>query len=146
MHHRGPSNSSPYKSPTGSTLYAGGTQATCTAAVSTGTTTAVWTVAVQSTNGAGIEILLAAPGGSPSCGPYTLVGTSATSIASALQAAIASSACSLATATYSGHTVTLTATATGAAGNFITEFGPNTEYSASDVYITNTTKAKARIT
>ena len=138
----GPSNSSPYKSPTGSTLYAGGTQATCTAAVSTGTTTAVWTVAVQSTNGAGIEILLAAPGGSPSCGPYTLVGTSATSIASALQAAIASSACSLATATYSGHTVTLTATATGAAGNFITEFGPNTEYSASDVYITNTTKGQ----
>ena len=39
-----PSNSNPYKSTTGSTLWAGGTQATCTATVSTASTTAKWTV------------------------------------------------------------------------------------------------------
>ena len=48
----GPTNVSPYKAPTlggtgaGSTLWAGGTQATCTAAVSSSTTTAVWTVVI----------------------------------------------------------------------------------------------------
>jgi hypothetical protein len=42
----GPTNSSPYLSPTGTTLWAGGTQATCTAAVSSGSTTAVWTVKI----------------------------------------------------------------------------------------------------
>ncbi len=43
----------PYKSPTGTTLWAGGTQATCTAAVNAGSTTAVWTVAMASTSGSG---------------------------------------------------------------------------------------------
>ena len=38
--------------------------------------------------------------------------------------------------------MTLTATATGAAGNFITEFGPDTEFNAFYVYITNTTKGQ----
>jgi hypothetical protein len=40
----GPTNNQPYKSPTGSTLWAGGTQATCTATVSSSSTTAVWTI------------------------------------------------------------------------------------------------------
>jgi hypothetical protein len=41
----GPSNNNPYLSPTGATLWAGGTQATCTAAFNAGTTTAAYTIA-----------------------------------------------------------------------------------------------------
>jgi Pro-kumamolisin, activation domain len=40
----GPANANPYKSPTGSTLFAGGTQATCTATFNAGSTTAVYTI------------------------------------------------------------------------------------------------------
>jgi Pro-kumamolisin, activation domain len=40
----GPSNSNPYLSPTGTTLYAGGTQATCTAAFNAGSTSATYTI------------------------------------------------------------------------------------------------------
>jgi hypothetical protein len=40
----GPSNNNPYVSPTGTTLYAGGTQATCTAAFSASSTTATYTI------------------------------------------------------------------------------------------------------
>ena len=42
----GPSNNNPYLAPTGAVLWAGGTQATCTAAVNAGSTTAVWTVKI----------------------------------------------------------------------------------------------------
>ena len=45
----GPSNNNPYKSPAGTTLYAGGSQATCTATTTAGTTTAAWTIAFSST-------------------------------------------------------------------------------------------------
>ena len=40
----GRANSNPYKSPTGATLWAGGTQATCTAAFNAGSTTAAYTI------------------------------------------------------------------------------------------------------
>ena len=40
----GPSNNNPYKSPTGTTLWAGGTQATCTATFNSGSTTAAYTI------------------------------------------------------------------------------------------------------
>ena len=40
----GPSNSNPYVSPTNTTLWAGGTQATCTATFNSGSTTAAYTI------------------------------------------------------------------------------------------------------
>jgi hypothetical protein len=40
----GPTNNNPYKSPTGTTLWAGGTQATCTATFNSGSTTAAYTI------------------------------------------------------------------------------------------------------
>jgi hypothetical protein len=40
----GPSNNNPYVSPTGATLYAGGTQATCTAAFNSGSSSAAYTI------------------------------------------------------------------------------------------------------
>ncbi len=43
----GPTNANPYLSPTNTTLFAGGTQATCTAAVTAGSQTAVWTVKIS---------------------------------------------------------------------------------------------------
>ena len=54
----GPTNNNPYMSPTNTTLFAGGTQATCTATVNTGSTTAVWTVRIGSASAAGQEIVL----------------------------------------------------------------------------------------
>ncbi|MGA2967431.1 MAG: protease pro-enzyme activation domain-containing protein, partial [Terriglobales bacterium] len=56
----GPSNVNPYKSPTGTTLYAGGSQATCTATISasSATTTAVWTIIVESTSSATDKLYL----------------------------------------------------------------------------------------
>jgi hypothetical protein len=48
----GPTNANPYLSPTGTTLWAGGTQAKCTATVNAGTTNAVWTVKVAAAPGA----------------------------------------------------------------------------------------------
>jgi hypothetical protein len=53
----GPSNNNPYKSPTGTALWAGGTQATCTAAVTATSTTGAWTVKIG-----------APPGGSATTG------------------------------------------------------------------------------
>jgi hypothetical protein len=41
-----PSNSTPYLTPTGGTIYGGGSQATCTAAVTTGTKTATGTITI----------------------------------------------------------------------------------------------------
>ncbi len=137
----GPTNNSPYLSPTAVTLWAGGTQATCTATVTATSTTAVWTVAMESTDGVGDTIILTTPSGSPTCGPYTLTGTTTTLMASNLVAAIGSG-CSLASATSATSTVTLTAKATGAAGNFITEFGTATLFNAFYVYVTNTTKGQ----
>ncbi len=134
----GPTNVSPYLSPTGTTLWAGGTQATCTATVSSSTTTAVWTVAMESVDGVGETIILTTPSGSPTCGPYTLNGTSTTLMASNLVTSIGTG-CSLASATSSGVTVTITAKTSGAAGNFIAEFGTATLFDAFYVFITNTT-------
>ena len=136
----GPSNNSPYKTPTGTTVWAGGTQATCTASVTAASTTAKWTVAMQSTTGDGDTIILTnVPlGGSTTCGPYTISGASTTAMASGLVTSIGSG-CSLASATSSTKTATITAKTAGAAGNFITEFGPATEFDAFYVYITNTT-------
>ncbi len=135
----GPSNSNPYKAPTGTTLWAGGTQATCTATVSSSSTTAVWTVAIASTTAAGMQIQMTNPAGTTTCGPYTLAGASTTAIATALNTAIGSG-CSLATSTVSSSTVTITARTAGYAGDFITEFGNNgTLFQAGYVTITNTT-------
>jgi Pro-kumamolisin, activation domain len=137
----GPTNNSPYKTPTGTTLWAGGTQATCTATVSSSTTTAKWTVQMASTSGVGDTIVLTNPSGSTTCGPYTLSGASTTAMCTNLATAIGSG-CSLATATCASSTDTITARAAGAAGNFITEFGPATEFDAFYVYITNTVKGQ----
>src|SRR5208282_4741412 len=134
----GPTNNSPYLSPTGGTLWAGGTQAACTTAVNSGTTTAKWTVAIESTASVGDTIILTNPSGTTICGPYTLSGSSTTNEASGLVSAIGS-ACSLASATSSHGTVTITAKTAGYAGDFITEFGPATLFDAFYVYITNTT-------
>jgi hypothetical protein len=145
----GPSNNSPYKSPplpSGvTTLWAGGTQAACTATVSSSTKTAVWTVAMESINGVGDTIILTnVPlGGATTCGPYTLSGASTTAMATNLVTSIGATGgnCSalVATAARSSATVTITGKTAGAAGNFITEFGPATEFDAFYVYITNTT-------
>src|ERR1035438_7369405 len=137
----GPTNVSPYKTPGGTTLWAGGAQATCTAAVTATPTTAKWTVVMQSTSGVGDTIILTNPAGTTTCGPYTLSGASTTAMAANLVTSIGSG-CSLATATSSTKTVTITARTTGAAGNFITEFGPATEFNTFYVYITNTTKGQ----
>ncbi|MGC2516846.1 MAG: protease pro-enzyme activation domain-containing protein, partial [Terriglobales bacterium] len=128
----GPTNVSPYLSPTGTTLWAGGTQATCTAAVNSGTTTAKWTVAVESADAVGDQIIV---------GPdtYTLTGSSTTTIASNLATAINSPTNPVATATVSSSSVTITATTAGAAGNFTVSFGTATLLNAFYVYITNTT-------
>ncbi len=133
----GPSNNNPYKSPTGTTLWAGGTQATCTATVNSGTNTAKWTVVITSaTYAPGQTILVTA--GSTTCGPYTLTGTTTRTIASNLGAAIGT-ACSLASESVSNATVTLTAKTAGAAGNFSVSFGTAEEFNNFGVAITNTT-------
>src|SRR6202522_1712276 len=135
----GPTNSNPYKEPNGTVLWAGGTQAACTAAFNAGSNTAKWTVAMSSADGDGDTIVLTTPPGAASpvtCGPYTLAG-STSAMASGLVTAIGSG-CSLATATSSGTTVTLTARTAGAAGNFVTEFGTGTIFQAAYIAITNT--------
>src|ERR1035438_4257919 len=98
---------------------------------------------MNSTSAVGDTIILTnVPlGGSTTCGPYTLTGASTTAIATNLKNSIGTG-CSLATATSSTKTVTITARTAGAAGNFITEFGPATEFDAFYVYITNTTKGQ----
>jgi len=135
----GPTNNSPYKSPTNTTLWAGGTQATCTTTVNAGTNTAKWTVVMNNVAGVGDTIILTnvPQGGSTTCGPYTLAGSTTTLMASGLVTSIGSG-CSLATATSATKTVTITARTAGAAGNFTTEFGPADEFNAFYVYITNT--------
>ena len=136
-----PTNSNPYKTPTGTTLWAGGTQATCTATVTATSTTAVWSIAMLNIDGVGDQIILTNPAGTTTCGPYTLAGTTTTLMASGLVTSIGSG-CSLATATSSGATVTITARNTGYAGDFIAEFGTATLFNAFYVQITNSTKGQ----
>ena len=133
----GPSNNSPYLSPTGSTLWAGGTQAACTTTVNSGTATAVWTVAIQSTTAVGDQIIVGSQ-------TYTLSGASTTAIATALKNAINANN-TVATATSSTKTVTITAKTAGAAGNFNVSFGTATLFDAFYVYITNTTKGQGQL-
>jgi hypothetical protein len=128
----GPTNNNPYISPTGSTLFAGGTQATCTAAVSASSTTAVWSVGILSANAAdGMTVIV----GSQS---IALTGASTTAIASALAASI-NSGSTVATATVSSSTVTVTAKTAGYAGNFNVSFGGNVVEGVELAYATNTT-------
>ncbi len=142
----GPTNNNPYLSPLGATLYAGGTQATCTASVSTATTTAVWTFAAASASAAGYQIILTnVPfGGSTTCGPYTLTGTSTTAIATNLVTAIGSGCTLLSgTPTRSSSTVTMTAKSPGgAANNFIVQGTTNSIFASAYYILTNTTKGQ----
>jgi len=134
----GPTNNAAYLSPTGTTLYAGGSQATCTAAFNGSSTTATWTVNIASTSAAGMQIYLAAPSGSPTCGPYTLTGSSTTTIATNL--VTSATGCSLInTPTRSSSTVTMTAKTTGYAGDFNVTLYPNGYiFEQAYVNITNT--------
>jgi hypothetical protein len=70
----GPSNNSPYLSPTGTVLWAGGTQATCTANITSASTTAVWTVKIGTT---GTNLAVNAAGA-----PITVGGTTYTFVTS----------------------------------------------------------------
>ncbi len=71
----GPSNAAPYKSPTGTTLWTGGTQATCTASVNSGTTNAVWTVKINAAPGSATTGVWPSGGASVTVGgtTYTFV-------------------------------------------------------------------------
>jgi hypothetical protein len=130
----GPTNNQPYLSPTGSTLYAGGTQATCTAAVNAATTAAVWTIKIGSTTVAGQAITFTNNSGTV-LASYTMSGSSTTNIATALKNSINGG--TFATATSSTSTVTVTAKTPGYAGNFYAAWG---FYEGPDyVTITNTT-------
>jgi hypothetical protein len=128
----GPSNNNPYKSPTGTTLWAGGTQAACTATVNAGTNTAKWTVVMQTAADAfGQQIIV----GSQS---YTLPSSgSTTALATALTSAINANN-TVATATSSTKTVTVTAKVAGAAGNFNVSYGTAKEFNNFGIAITNT--------
>ncbi len=137
----GPTNNQPYKTPTGTTLWAGGTQATCTASVNSGTTNAVWTVAMLATTGVGDTIIISNNAGTSTCGPYTLSGASTTVMATNLKNAI-NSGCALATATSTTSTATVTASSAGYAGNVNVSFGTVTLFNAFYVAITNTTKGQ----
>ncbi len=139
----GPTNNQPYKSPTGATLYAGGTQATCTAAVNCQHNH-------RRMDGCDGEhhrrrdcrLFCRTTSGTTTCGPYTLTGTTTTAMATNLVTSIGSG-CSLATATRSTSTVTITARNAGYAGNFNVNFGNNGDlFNAFYVTITNTTKGQ----
>ncbi|MGD0733082.1 MAG: protease pro-enzyme activation domain-containing protein, partial [Terracidiphilus sp.] len=137
----GPTNNSPYKTPGGATLYAGGTQATCTATVNSSSTNAVWSLVMESAYAAGDTVTLTNPAGTTTCGPYTLSGATTTLLASGLVTSIGSG-CTLATAASSRATVTITARTAGAAGNFITDLGTAALFDASLFELTNTTKGQ----
>jgi hypothetical protein len=136
----GPTNNSPYLSPTAVTLYAGGTQAACTATVSASSTTAVWSIDIL-TAAAG-EPITVAPGCCTTTGgaTYTLTGATTTAECTALAASINTG--SLATATCSSSTVTATAKTAGYAGNFNVSTGNGFIFGAGYVEITNTTKGQ----
>jgi hypothetical protein len=125
-----PSNLAPYLSPTAVTLWAGGTQATCTASFNSGSTTATYTVSILSATAAGQQMV----------GPqtYTLTGASTTAIASNFSSAINSTS-TVATATASSSTVTVTAKTAGYAGQFPLTWGPGFLFGAAYVEIVDTT-------
>jgi hypothetical protein len=128
----GPTNSNPYKSPTGTTLWAGGTQATCTASINTGTTTAVWSATILSADAAdGMSVVV----GSQS---FTLTGTTTATIATNLASAI-NSGSTVATATASSATVTITSKTAGYAGNLNVSLSGNVIEGVEYAYIVNTT-------
>jgi len=130
----GPTNNQPYLAPDGTTLYAGGKQATCTAAVNSGTTTSVWTIAISSKTASGSTIVFTNNSGNV-LATYTLSGTSTTIIATNLRTSINGG--TFATASGSGTSVTVTAKVAGYAGNFNVAWG---SFEAPDyVVITNTT-------
>jgi Pro-kumamolisin, activation domain/MBG domain (YGX type) len=137
----GPSNAAPYLAPTGATLWAGGTQATCTASINSGTTNSVWTVGMSSTSGVGETITITNNAGTTTCGPYALSGTTTTLMATNLKNAI-NSGCALATATSATSTVTVTASSGGYAGNVIVGFGTASLFNSFYVVVTNTTKGQ----
>jgi hypothetical protein len=128
----GPSNNNPYASPTATTLWAGGTQAACTATVSTATNTAKWTVAMQTAADAfGQQIIVGSQ-------TYTVASSgTTTALATALAAAINANN-TVATATSSTKTVTITAKVAGAAGNFSVSYGTAEQFNNFGIAITNT--------
>jgi len=165
----GPTNNNPYLSPTGATLYAGGSQATCTAAVTAGSTNAVWTVKINAGPttawaGAGVTIgastytfVSALTGSTPNEVLLVTTGTASakeTALAKNLEAAVNNNSaqcnaapCFLnvagantsATATESTSTDTLTAITGGYAGNFNVTWAPGFLEGPAEVVITNTT-------
>lgn len=128
----GPSNNNPYIAPTGKILWAGGTQANCTATVNAGTNTAKWTVALTTAGDAsGQQIIVGSQ-------TYTIVSsTSTTTQASSLVTAINANN-TVATATSNRGTVTITAKTAGAAGNFSVSYGSAEEFNNFGIAITNT--------
>ena len=125
-----PSNLAPYISPSATTLWAGGSQATCTAAINSGSTTAVYTLTIESATAAG-EPMTVGPN------TYTLTGATTSAIASNLAASINTGA--VATATSSGATVTITSRTAGHAGNFSVSWGSGFLLGESYVEIVYTT-------
>jgi hypothetical protein len=132
-----PSNLAPYlspASPTVTTLWAGGTQATCTAAINAGSTTAVYTLTIESATAAGEPMTVS---NNSTSNTYTLTGASTTAICTALAASINTG--SIATATCSSSTVTVTSKAAGYAGNFNVTWGDGFLFGESYVEIVYTT-------
>jgi hypothetical protein len=149
----GPSNAAPYISPTGTTLFAGGTQATCTALTSPASPTAVWTVQNKLNPSAdsyvGLQLVVGGTTytyvtGVPTAANQVTVFTTSTATtnetdtAKNLEAVInnvstqcATTGCvfasqvanASATATETTNTVTLTAKNPGYAGNFNVSLG-----------------------
>jgi hypothetical protein len=139
----GPTNNQPYKTPTGTVLYAGGTQATCTATVAASTTTAVWTITLGTgADTEGQSVVITNPAGTVTCGPYTIASVSSTTTQATDLVTAIGTGCSLASATSSKGTVTLTAKATGATGNFVAQWGTAELFNNFGGYITNTTKGQ----
>ncbi|MGB0050159.1 MAG: Ig-like domain repeat protein, partial [Terriglobales bacterium] len=132
----GPTNNSAYLTPTGTTLWAGGTQAACTASVSSSSTTAVWSIAIESSAVAGQTVTFTDNNGNV-LASYTLTGTSTTTIASNLVTSINGS--TFATATSSRGTVTATAKTSGYAGNFYVSWGSGFLYGPDYIRISQTT-------
>ena len=132
----GPSNNNPYLSPTATTLYAGGTQATCTATVSSSSSTAVWSIVIA-TAASGEPITVS---NNSTSNTYTLTGATTTAECTALAASINTG--SIATATCSSSTVTATSKTAGYAGNFTVATGTGFIFGGGYIEITNTTRGQ----
>jgi hypothetical protein len=160
-----PANSQAYVSPTGGTIYAGGTQAnTCTATINAGSTTAAGTIVITgtvSTSWAGATITVGSTTYTLVAGTPTAVnqvevstsgsaGTNRTNTAKNLEAVLNDNAaqCASAGCVFAGqaanasvaaaeatNTVTVTARTVGTAGNFVLTADNNT---SSDVVPTIT--------